>query len=46
MPSIQGEYFGDSELEGEVEAFISAQLTAYEQPSAWDLLGRVEERLG
>jgi len=47
MPSTQGELnFDDPELEREVEAFLCAQLTGYEQPSAWDLLGRIEDRLG
>lgn len=38
--------FGDPALEEQVEAFVRAQLRAADQPSAWDLLARIEERVG
>src|SRR3984893_3527820 len=38
--------FGDPELEEHVEGFVRDQLRAVEQPSAWDLLARIEEHVG
>ena len=38
--------FGDPELEEQVEAIVRDQLRALEQPSAWDLLARIEEHVG
>jgi hypothetical protein len=38
--------FGDPALEEQVEAFVRAQLRAPDQPSAWDLLARIEEHVG
>jgi hypothetical protein len=38
--------FGDSELEEQVEAIVRDQLRALDQPSAWDLLARIEEHVG
>jgi hypothetical protein len=38
--------FGDPELEEQVDAFVREQVRAAEQPSAWDLLAGVEERIG
>jgi hypothetical protein len=38
--------FGDPELEGQVEALVREQLLASTQPSAWDLIAHIEERVG
>ena len=38
--------FGDPELEQQVEAFLRSQLRVPDQPSAWDLLARIEEQVG
>ena len=38
--------FGDPELEEQVEAIVRDQLRSLEQPSAWDLLARIEEHVG
>ncbi len=47
MPPTQGELdFGDPELEEQVAKLIRARLASYEQPSAWDLLARIEKDLG
>jgi hypothetical protein len=38
--------FGDPAMEEEVEALVRAQLRVPDQPSAWDLLARIEEHVG
>jgi hypothetical protein len=43
----QGELdFGDPKLEEQVESLVREQILASEQSSAWDLLTRIEERVG
>jgi hypothetical protein len=45
--TTQGKFdFGDPRLEEQVEAIVLDQLRALEQPSAWDLLARIEEHAG
>src|SRR5262249_51421537 len=47
MPAaIQGDLFGFREVEGRIEAVIVDLLSRHQQPSARELLGAVEQRLG